>query len=341
MPRRREGIIHETVAQLETLMNHYQGTFEESRIHMLLAFLEDPKATIKDVARRIQHSERTIRRWWNWYTTKGIDGLLPDVGIATRYDPRKSPSVSNEPFVSPRVREFLNSLPTTRSTVDWIKAVCRGVRMLLGDVDKVVIDINLNCDPDDTEAEDIMVRQYIFSARKGQRGSTGVTTIQANRSPAQTLIEQAACRGFPIHKYQKAQYFEYYQNDNSYLGTIILWREKNKRPISQRTLEIMRSLEPFMTFLLSDCVMRRQQAEPNFQLFNQVADSIANQVQLTPREKEVFLQQIFGRSQDDIAVNLNIAVGTVRKHISSIYRKAGTNRYGELFIRFFGPKLED
>lgn len=340
MARKREGIVHESVAELRTLASHYQGTFEESRIHMLLAFREDPKARIRDVAEQIQYSEKTVRRWWGQYVDGGLDRLLSERDVVTKRERATLRTSRTDRSIPLHVQDFLNSLPISKNTVEWIEAVRSGIGKLLGDVDRVTINVNINNDPDrrgDLKDGWVMVAEHVLPQRRGRGSNKIITTAQIVESPSQILIGQAISNGFPIHLYQPPQYFDYYLASDRYLGTIILWRERNRRPISAESLKTMQLLEPFLTFLLSDCVTRRQQSDPGVQIFKEVVDTVAQQIGLTPRQQEVFLLQIVGRSHDSIAELLHITHRTVSKHIQAIYQKAGTHSHSELFARFFTP----
>jgi DNA-binding CsgD family transcriptional regulator len=341
MARRREGIVHESITQLETLSARYRGRTEESRINMLLAFRKNPAATTRDVAAGISYSEKTVQRWWNIYLGGGLSLLLQDATARFSGGDVVSGSGGNVLAIPPAVREFLNGLPTTGRTVEWMKAVRNGLRKLLTDVDRIVIDINLHCDPDGPLEEELMITQHVMPSPVRGNNRPDVVTTWNSRSPAEKLIEQAYRRGFDPGQFHSPHCFEYYLQGRSYLGTIILWRERDRPPISRTTLEIMQSIEPFMNFLLSDCVARRQQHDPDLHVFKDVVDAIAARIGLTRRQEEVFMHQVFGKTQEEIAASLNIALGTVRKHITSIHQKAGTHSHGELFARFFTPLRDD
>jgi DNA-binding CsgD family transcriptional regulator len=342
MARRREGIVHESISQLETLAARYQGRIEESRLNMLLAFRKNPTATTREVAARIRYSEKTVQRWWNIYLGGGLPLLLQDAPLRAKGDNQPRVYYENARSIPPAVREFLNGLPTTGRTVEWMRGVRNGLRKLLADVDRIVIDINLHCDPNDPAAEEeLMITQHVQPAPLPRGGRPDVVTTWNARSPSQNIIEQAGRHGFDPRRFHEPHCFEYYLQGRSYLGTIILWRERTMPPISQATLEIMRSIEPFMSFLLSDCVARCQKHDPDLHLFKEVVDAIGGRIGLTRRQEEVFLHQVFGKSQEEIAASLNIALGTVRKHITAIHQKSGTHSHGELFARFFTPLRDD
>lgn len=57
---------------------------------------------------------------------------------------------------------------------------------------------------------------------------------------------------------------------------------------------------------------------------------------LSPREQDVFLLLVRGRTAQVISDKLFISVETVRVHIKNIYRKAGVHSQQELIDRFEG-----
>lgn len=51
---------------------------------------------------------------------------------------------------------------------------------------------------------------------------------------------------------------------------------------------------------------------------------------LTPREREIVRQVVFGLHNAEVAVRLCISPGTVRKHLEHVFRKLGVRRRDEL-----------
>lgn len=62
----------------------------------------------------------------------------------------------------------------------------------------------------------------------------------------------------------------------------------------------------------------------------------ADPKKLTPMERKVFGQIVLaGRSHKDTAAELGIAAGTLKAHLSQIYRKKGVTCAHELVVQFY------
>lgn len=55
--------------------------------------------------------------------------------------------------------------------------------------------------------------------------------------------------------------------------------------------------------------------------------------QLTRREKQILESLLQGKSNEDIAYQLNISENTIRTHISNIYKKVGVKNKSEIFLK--------
>jgi DNA-binding CsgD family transcriptional regulator len=340
MARKREGTVHESVSELEMLASRCAAeSSRKARLQMLLMICRDPQAKNSEIARTINCSERTVRRWWNDYQEQGIDVLLSqsDELAPKRHAPPHRPVSA---LIPANVCEFLNSIPTTKDSVAWIEAVRAGLQRLLGDVDHITISVSVD-DPDNSDECDIELHIMQNEPLRGKRTrSLDITTHRVDRAPGLLLIEQSPRNGIAVEKYHPPHYFDYHL-DGAYVGTIILWREKGMRPISRQTLETMRQIERFLTFLFSDCAVRRQQSDPEMQVFNDVIEAIASRIGLSPRELDVFALQLHGRSYEQIARELKIDIKTVEKHVAKVHEKAGVRNYGQLIARFFTPLRDD
>jgi DNA-binding CsgD family transcriptional regulator len=134
---------------------------------------------------------------------------------------------------------------------------------------------------------------------------------------------------------------EYYHEESAYLGTIFLWRERVRAPISEPTLVLLDRLEGFIMFMMSDAVTRHHYSKPLDRVFFEVIRDISARYGLAMQERRVLVLRLMGLSYKSIGVKLCIATNTVGKHVTSIYRKTGTGSTAELFAKFFSPLISE
>jgi DNA-binding CsgD family transcriptional regulator/transposase-like protein len=336
MARKKEGSISESKERLEALLALHRGSPRELRLRMLALVQTEPMLTLAEAAAHLGCSERTLRRWWGTYQREGLDALLGDVVADGHHVPECSPSAQ---LVSGQLQEFLNDLPVTADTIEWIDRFRNALMRLLEDVDRITVNVDTECDlyASNSSRLEFFQTEHIPDAHSPER-TRQLSTQRMDRPPGELLLEEFARRKFPLHEYHSPCCFDYYVASGAYLGTIFLWRGRNAPPVSDRTLDAMHRLESFIIFLLSDCVTRNRHRRPGLRLFGQIIDSLAEAEGLTVREKEVMGHHLLGRRYGEIAGNLNIAISTVRKHVIAIHQKTGARTYTELFARYFSDE---
>lgn len=246
--------------------------------------------------------------------------------------------MQNSTKVSDPMLRFVNSLQVTGDLLVWLTAFRDGLRGLLGDVDRIMVDVNYLCDLDDPEhynPQKVMTQHV-------DTGKEEVLAIDAKPfevQPAERIIQQVRSGGFQLEEYQAPVCYEYYVKDRAYLGTIILWKERGGQGISPTTISLMESLKPFITFLLSDAVARHSFARPVDRAFHIALTRISSELELTDREQEVLSLHLFGYPYQSIAETIHLSIDAVRKYVKSIHRKASVTTYTELFAKYFTPRL--
>jgi DNA-binding CsgD family transcriptional regulator len=233
--------------------------------------------------------------------------------------------------------EFLNSIPTTHDVLEWIVKFRERLRALLGDVDRISIAVNIDCDLRDSfnHKKVITVTQISDGSKRN-----AVTTTLYDQSPSRRMRDNLMKMEFPFHCYRDPETFEYFLGRHAYVGAIFLWREKSKSAISRKTLQTMQELESFIVFLLTDIVARHKYSDATVD--SQFALSLGgmfSDAKLSEREAQVVTLQLFGHTYDQIADRLSLSINTVRKHVASIHRKTGTHSFTELFAKYFTPSL--
>ncbi|MEO5931471.1 MAG: helix-turn-helix transcriptional regulator [Candidatus Kapaibacterium sp.] len=233
---------------------------------------------------------------------------------------------------------FLNSLPTGGEIISWLESFRASLGAFLGDADLVMVDVNYLCDLDDP-AGYRPLRAFTQHISAGGDEDVAVELDSADGTHGARLLAQARSNGFPTGEYHGPAIFEYFFGGCAYLGTIILWRNRDAAAISPESLATMRELEPFIIFLLSDIVARHGYRRPVDRAFHQALEGIAEQIGLTGREEEVLALHLFGYPYQRIAGQLHLGIDSVRKYVKSIHRKAGVSTYTELFARYFTPRV--
>jgi DNA-binding CsgD family transcriptional regulator len=353
MPRRREGAVRESVAELAAIARRCEGSVR-ARVAMLLALRRDPELTFERLSAEIGYSERNLYRWWAEYREHGLAGLLHDApfevarrsppsllspgsglaGVAAGGGARGAVDGEGQGEVSVRMARFLNAMPTTFESGEWMRRFHAQLKLLLVGVDVITLRVNLASeaeDPDDEPAELVIVDE---TQRRGGAHRRRVRAASVRTTPGRVLVAQILAEGFPASVYQIPSVFDYFVEGGEYVGSIVLWRERAKTPIPAATLELMRTLQPFIAFLLSDCVSRHVQHDPGLHAVRHVIDAIAARIGLRGRELEIFALQLAGASRSEIAARQGIALSTVGKYVASIHAKAGTRNYAELLTRF-------
>jgi DNA-binding CsgD family transcriptional regulator len=344
MPRKRRGTIGETPQELRDILKHHHGKPSEPRIRMLIMMQEDPTCTIAHVAESLRYNERMIRRWWKEYQDEGLakllgangNGVVRGVVAEARGQQYGNAQAS---LIPPNIEKFLNALPLIDKPATWITIFRDALRELLGDVDRIMINVNVHCDihdPDSDGNADFFVIQHVREEKPGKR-SSHVTTQPNPQTPGKMLIEDARRGGFPAQEYQPPHCFDYYLQKEAYLGTIVLWRSRSEPPISGRTLDAMESLRPFLIFLLSDCIGRQNREKNSANTFNDIVTRLGQEAGLTPRQLEVLLHYILGEEISEISKSLYRSTEAIRKHIKAIHQKMGVRSHKELMARYFTP----
>ena len=239
-----------------------------------------------------------------------------------------------------QIRDFLNSLPVTGNVAEWVMAFREPLRRLLGDVDRISINVNTACNLESPEeyTPGISVVHY-EKIPKEMASAASVTVQQGDMHGADSILESLRRQGFPLDQFHSPVSFDYHYSGHAYLGTIFLWNEKISPPVSEQTLRTMGDLRPFFVFALSDLVVRHQHQRPVTRVFHDAFDNLAADSGLSPQERRIIVLQLFGHSYKEMADLLAVTVDTVKKHFKQIHRKTGTRSQSELFAKYFTSRL--
>lgn len=263
--------------------------------------------------------------------------LLHDFGETHPAEPAAD-ELPQSTGVSNQVIHFLNALPTSSDSREWIMQFREALRGLLGDVDRVTVNVNLDCSLDKPEdySLTVTVRQNLTEA---EPTDSSVAIGRIGASPSEHLIEYARQQGFPIADYHEPLAYDYNYGERAYIGTVLLWRNVEKHQISETSRFLMNALRPFIVFALSDLVARHQANQPIDRVFHDALSFLVDDAKLSPQEERVVILQLMGHSYKEMADVLNVTVDTVKKHFKQIHRKTGTRGQAELFAKYFTSRL--
>ena len=245
------------------------------------------------------------------------------------------------PLIPEDILRFMNAIPITGHSLDWINAFRSALQRLLKDVDRISVNVNLNCNlHDPLGSVNIQhVTQHITA--EGKKKQVTVGSYQKDSLPSDGLLEDFRRQGLPLHLYHPPSLFNYYHGGVEYAGTIFLWREKGKTPISEQTLGMIETMEPFMVYAITSHVAWYQNHKPTERGFHEYLQNLIREGNLTQSEQRVAMLQILGHPLKEIAEILSVSVVTVKKHIGSVHRKTATKSISELMAKYFTPRLPD
>lgn len=249
---------------------------------------------------------------------------------------------SAEGLVPTKIVRFLNSLPLLGGYRERNTLFRNALMELLPDVDHIVVNVDkaFNFETPDEYHTDIRMIQGSTATSWGKSNSSlMVTSRDVSDEDAFVLLESMRSQGVPLDRYYPPEYMNFRLNEQAYIGTVFFFREVTKQPTSAETFNFLASIETFFYFMLFDLAAHHQVTQPADQVFTTVLRQLAVEANLTIQERKVIIHQLLGGSYKDIADALGISIGTLKKHMTSIHQKTGTRSQGELFARYFTPRL--
>lgn len=233
---------------------------------------------------------------------------------------------------------FLNSLPTVGTSLDWINSLRESLRLILGDVDRISISLNTECDlvePENYEP-DLVIS---YTATESTAGALRLSSQHSESGHYERILDGFRRQGVPLEQFHPPTSFDYYYGGYAYLGTIFLWKDLQNPPISETSIALVEALEPFLVFVLSDFVVRHQRMRPIDSVFHDALEHMTLDAGLSSQERRIVILQLLGHSYKEMAEVMNIAVDTVKKHFKKIHQKTGTRGQAELFAKYFTSRI--
>ena len=111
-------------------------------------------------------------------------------------------------------------------------------------------------------------------------------------------------------------------NEEGFLGSLNLNREKDQADFSDREVQILELIEPHVTNRLSKWRVRADHSSSEM--------VFAHDYDISNRESDVARCILHGMDNAGIAAELGISLGTVKKHLENIFRKTNVSSRGEL-----------
>lgn len=310
--------------------------------------------TIAAVAADVGVSPRTVKRWLRIYDTDGLEGLLSirRIGphndtVPTTEEPSAGGGVSDEspagelPGIAD-VAAFLDSLPAGAELLAWSEAFRNGLMRMLGDVDRVSMLVNIMAslvikEPEKQKKATLIIAQSVVSGKTTVEVTDQADQLTDEKWHAERMMQTLRARRFPFRQYRKPLAYVYF-SEGAYLGIIVLWRQKSRPPISERTHRIMEALRPVLTLVLTAYCARRQLSVPIEDAFASQLHSLSETSNLSVQERRTLILLLLGMTYAEAATTLNVSINTVRHHLRGIHTKTGTRSQAELFAKFFTPR---
>ncbi|HVZ38530.1 MAG TPA: LuxR C-terminal-related transcriptional regulator [Candidatus Kapabacteria bacterium] len=272
-------------------------------------------------------------------TADGDIAELPERPAAVRLNAGLSGGSPGTPLLPDHVVEFLNALPMTGNTVDWINGFRDALRKLLGDVDRVAVKINENCYLNDPGRHQPLAVSMLRTGSNKVAETAVMAMAIGGTAPSHAFIEEIRSIGHNLDEYHPPLCYDYHYDGTAYLGSILLFRERVKAPISERSAEAMQALEPFIIFALSDVVTRHHYEKPIDRVFSEILMQVARESNLSTQDIRILTLMLMGLSYKQVADRMELSIDTIRKHTKRIYRKTRTGSLPELFAKYFTPRI--
>ncbi len=270
------------------------------------------------------------------YSVSGVAALLRKMDI--HYDSQWGPgaeapdsTICDGIDYGPLLR-FMMQVPEKEDIIETCHSLRSALMEMLPDVDWMMININTSLAP-------LNSSEYMFVQSESCGKIESFLYHQpGNLSPDTRLLATIKRRNFPVEQYHPMTFIHVTAGD-SYCGSFILWRDRSKAPISESTLSTVDQLMPLFRFIFSDIAHRHDRRQPAGVLFRYVLGRLHCSKTLTEQELRVVSYRLLGNSYKEIAELLHISVGTVKKHLHSVYTKTGTKNHVDLFARHLSGSL--
>lgn len=293
-------------------------------------------------------SASSIRRWLS--TKHDVNVSLPTV-IAAMNRISIAPlqfldapdhatiSLNESQRIANWIRKLFEATPFRIDARTWIELFKESL-FDIANIDHVSVDVNLNAlQPSvESQARSLGITHHVDAG--ATRSETVYVDIRAEPlCHSRRLLDEMTEGGFPRHEFHDPEIEEYFESDDTYLGTIMLWRQRGRPPFARAETSMLRSARPLIMRLFVDCAARHQCQHPVNRLFYASLEQISIDARLTKTQQRVLTLRMLGSTSIEIAESLGIEEDTVNKHLSAVYRKSKSQGFAELYAKHFTPRL--
>lgn len=235
---------------------------------------------------------------------------------------------------------FLNALPTDSDLLNWSGGFRNALSLLFDDVDRITVSVNRRCEFDKPDpAPSTMTISQVGTADGINEPQFTVTTHERGVDRADQVLDSIRKQGGRLDDYADPHVVNYFLDGGAYLGVIMLWRLNGRAPISERSLQLLERIGPFVRFSLTDAIARHYYARPYLRAYYDVYEELVTATKMTDKEQGALMLQLMGRSYEQIASEVGASVSAVKKRLAAAHSKAGVQSHIELFAKFFSPRI--
>jgi DNA-binding CsgD family transcriptional regulator len=172
-------------------------------------------------------------------------------------------------------------------------------------------------------------------SRHGGRDFAKFSPLQniERRARSIRLIDTLDEWGLDFSLYHPPIVQEYYSR-SEYVGSIVLLRSLEYFPISKATLVTLGRLTPFLSYMLSNCIVRSRFESPETRVVNTIIDQIQETPKYSDQDTSILTLLLYGYSYKEAAASLDISIDTVKKHVKKIYSHERVGSLSELWAKY-------
>jgi DNA-binding CsgD family transcriptional regulator len=304
-----------------------------------------------EIAMRLGRGEfRSASHVRDWLReTHGISPSLPAVAalinrctqthvLRGAASPARSREPDRESEVARWLCAFLESLPERMTAREWAELFRASLAAFL-DVDRASVDINMVAGHKKPSTS----RDRIAINETAEGGSTARSTMtvsdtSAGGSRIQSIMRKIEQGGLALEDFHEPFVQEYTLSDGTYLGIVILWKARHRKPLTDNVKTTLVSMRGIIMRMMLDCSARHEAQQPVNRQFYNVLRAMIVDYKLSHTEQSCATLLLLGHKRREIARELHMSEANVAKTLTSVYRKTGTDSIVSLTALLFAPR---